>query len=273
MSRHIWTEQEEALLCRAYATTPTRELAARLSPHTGHLSLYQVYNKARSLGLKKSARFMASEHSGRIKAGMLRVWTKEKESILRRDYPDTPTRELAARLGLTIKQVYHKARCMNLKKSAAFRTTIESGCFRTGHKIGLSNRFQVGNAPFNKGRAYHAVGRSAETHYRAGHIPHNTMPTGAVMTDSSGYLKQKIADNHWEYVHRLVWEKAHGPIPDGHIVIFKDGDKSHIALDNLACISQRENMQRNAIHRYPDELKKTILAVAKLNKIIEDKQP
>jgi hypothetical protein len=28
---------------------------------------------------------------------------------------------------------------------------------------------------------------------------------------------------NWVAVHRLVWEQAHGPVPPGHIVVFRPG--------------------------------------------------
>ena len=97
------------------------------------------------------------------------------------------------------------------------------------------------------------------------------------MTDSYGYLRKKIVNNRgrfgWRFLHHLVWEAAHGPLPAGHIVMFKDGDRQNCRLDNLACISKRGNMRRNTIQRYPVALKKAIRAVAKLNKTIEEKQP
>lgn len=37
--------------------------------------------------------------------------------------------------------------------------------------------------------------------------------------------------------HRFLWETANGPIPKGHKVIFADGDKTNITLDNLIMVS------------------------------------
>jgi hypothetical protein len=62
----------------------------------------------------------------------------------------------------------------------------------------------------------------------------------------------------WVGVHILIWEAAHGPVPTGHAVCFKDGDKAHIELDNLECIPRTELMRRNSIHKLPEELKSVI---------------
>ena len=39
--------------------------------------------------------------------------------------------------------------------------------------------------------------------------------------------------SHDEYLHRYLWEKAYGKIPEGHKLGFKDGDESNYHLDNL----------------------------------------
>lgn len=202
------------------------------------------------------------------------IWTPEEEALLRRAYANTPTRELAARLGLTIRQVYNKTRLLGLKKSARYRKTRHAGCPQPGERRARATEFKPGQAPHNKGKAFNPGGRSAETRFKAGCRPANTVPVGTVVTDSYGYLKQKIADSRgrfgWRFLHHLVWEAAHGPLPAGHIIMFKDGDRRNVALDNLACISQSDNMRRNTIQRYPVALKKAIRAVAKLNKTIEE---
>ena len=185
---------------------------------------------------------------------MKHVWTAEEVAILRRYYPDTSTRDLAARLGLTINQIHRKANQLQIKKSARCSGTIYSGRCQPGERRARATEFKKGHTPHNKGK---------------------TMPIGKVVM-SRGYSKKKIANNRddsdWKLVHVLVWEAAHGPVPAGHVIIFKDHDRRNVALDNLACISRADNMRLNSIQRYPDELKRTIRAVAKLRKKIQDKQ-
>ena len=201
------------------------------------------------------------------------IWTAEQEALLCRAYPDTPTDELAGRLGLTITQVYNKVRLLGIKKSARYKKTRHSGCCLPGERRGRATEFKPGLVPHNKGKKFNAGGRSAETRFKAGCVPANTVPVGTVVTDSYGYLKKKIADNRgrhgWRLLHVLVFEAAHGPLPKGHIVMFKDGDRQNVQLDNLACISKQANMRRNSIQRYPKALKKAIRALAKLNKTID----
>lgn len=94
-------------------------------------------------------------------------------------------------------------------------------------------------------------------------------PIGAEQVASSGYIMVKIAEpNVWRLKHRLVWETANGPIPEGHTLCFTDKNPRNCALDNLALITNqelgymvRENLFRAAIG---PELFKTAVNLAKL---------
>lgn len=65
--RRLWSEADLDILRRAYADTPTALLAARFSRSTACVS-----QKARTLGLRKNADFMASLESGRMVKGTTR---------------------------------------------------------------------------------------------------------------------------------------------------------------------------------------------------------
>jgi hypothetical protein len=63
-----------------------------------------------------------------------------------------------------------------------------------------------------------------------------------------GYVLVKVSDpDVWVKKHRLVWETAHGPIPEGYRVIFADGDRSNFAIDNLLLVSHAEQGFMNHI--------------------------
>jgi hypothetical protein len=99
----------------------------------------------------------------------------------------------------------------------------------------------------------------AETQFKPGVRPHTWKPIGSRRLTKDGYLQRKISDTgypprDWVGEHILLWAKAHGPIPKGHALIFKDRNKSNICLDNLELITRRELMRRNTIHNYPPEL-------------------
>ena len=55
-----------------------------------------------------------------------------------------------------------------------------------------------------------------------------------------GVVHIKTKRGRWEPKHRVVWEKENGPIPHNYVLIFKDGDKNNISLENLILVTRRE---------------------------------
>lgn len=175
-----------------------------------------------------------------------RAWSDAEIERLRADYAGVPTTELARALGRSYFAVRMKATTLGLCKS-------------------LGTRFEKGCVPWNKGRVgYQAGGRSAETHFRPGmrngRAAKLWVPVGSYRIVADGILQQKVADTpgpytlRWKPVHRLVWERAHGSVPRGHVVAFRQGrktvDPGRITLDALELVSRRELMRRNSVQRY-----------------------
>jgi len=207
-----------------------------------------------------------------------RKWTKAEEQQLRTAYPNTPTSELAAMFGCDVNRVYYKAKEMGLKKSAEFLASPMSGRLsKENCSRGLSTRFAAGHASWNNGMTGLCIG-GKETQFKRGNRPQTWVPIGTEVIGSDGYLKRKIRDDaapgmsrkNWKFVHVILWEEHHGPIPAGHAVIFKDGNRENITIENLDLISRDDLMRRNTIHRYPYELRIAIRTVGRLRKTIRE---
>jgi hypothetical protein len=188
---------------------------------------------------------------------------------LRTLYTENPTREVARIFGLAIHQVDGCASRLGLRKSAAYLATSEAKRFHRGEHRSRATEFKPGQVSHNKGtrRPGYAVGRMATTQFkkgtRNGQAALHYKPLGSTRINGDGYLDRKVAETgypprDWRAVHILMWEEQHGPLPSGHAVVFKDGDRTHIEIDNLECITRAELMRRNTIHRLPKELVEVI---------------
>lgn len=197
--------------------------------------------------------------------------------MLRRHYADSLTADLAQVLDRPITQVYSRATKLGLAKSEAFRASDKSGRMLKGGALSVPTQFQPGMTPWNKGSHYVAGGRSAETRFKPGIRPHTWKPVGSYRVNADGYLEQKISDTgypprDWRGVHRLVWEAANGPTPEGMVVVFKPGrastDPTLVTLDAVECITRRELMARNTVHNLPKPLAELVQLRGVINRQI-----
>lgn len=184
--------------------------------------------------------------------------TDEQIALVRERFAVTRTQEIAELLGVGYSQIAKLARRLGIKKDPAWLAGDESG--RLTGVVGMGTRFVKGHVPWIKGRKGTVL--SPTTVFKPGHRPHNQAPLGALRL-FEGYLQIKLTDTgypprDWVNYHRHVWQQAHGPVPAGYMVVFRDGrrrtDPREITLDALECISRRENMLRNTYHRYGPEI-------------------
>ena len=207
-------------------------------------------------------------------------WTDADVRILKREYPNTPTRERAERFGRTMRSVYVKAKALGLRKSKAYMQGAHADRFRPGNQRGKATQFKPGHRPHNKGKkGWQAGGNAFKTKFKKGHRPHNWVPVGSERISREGILQRKITDTgypprDWKSVHSLLWEKHHGPVPPGHIVVFRNGKRGEedIHIENLELITRAENMRRNTIHHLPQELADVIRLKGVLNRHIHKRE-
>ncbi|WP_341674993.1 HNH endonuclease signature motif containing protein [Niveibacterium sp. SC-1] len=191
-----------------------------------------------------------------------RPWSATDVEVLRMAYAEAPTAAIAKTLDRTERQVYSKALSMGLKKSAGFRRDpTRSGC--TDGTRGVQTRFQAGHSSWNKGTHFVVGGRSAETRFKPGSKPHTWRPIGHVRTTKEGYLERKITDTgvtrrDYRPIHHLMWLEAGREIPPAHALVFINGDKSDLRLENFELVPRAELMRRNSIHRLQPELREVI---------------
>jgi len=173
-------------------------------------------------------------------------WTPEQIRWLRREYLRLDLTNLTAAFNnvwgerVTAKQVRAAIKNRGI-------TCGRTGRFEKGHVVQRKNPVRKGDGPgrFKKGEKHGAA-------------QHNYVPIGTHRVTEDGYIERKVTDDpnlvparRWVPVHRIVWEEAHGPIPEGHAIVFLDGDPQNIALDNLRCVHRgvlaRLNQRHNRV--------------------------
>lgn len=157
---------------------------------------------------------------------------------------------------------------------------------REGMKTGRTGRFEKGGVPANKGRKMPFNARSAATRFKPGQLPHNHQGAGHERIDSKdGYVVMIVDEvNPWTgaatrpvHKHRWLWEKLHGPIPDGYALKCLDGDKTNTDPGNWELVPRAILPRLNGVYgrgfdAAPEELKPTIMAVTKLEYAAREKR-
>lgn len=222
---------------------------------------------------------------------MRKRWSQSDLVLLRENYADSRTDDLALALGRTVGQVYQRAAALGLKKSAAYLASVDAGRIQRGkqHPRMVASQFKRGQPAWNKG-VKGVVGvqpACRATQFKPGRPAHearNYVPIGSLRICKDGYLERKVTDDpgvyparRWTAEHRLVWERANGPVPAGRVVVFKPGQKTTdadaITVDRLECITRRDLMLRNSVHtNYPPEVARLVQLRGAINRQINKRE-
>lgn len=204
-----------------------------------------------------------------------RFWTKEEDRLFKKLYPNNYSIDVAKKLKRSVRSIYARARTLGLCKSKAFIKMELAKQAERLKKVGIPYRIKKGSIPPNKGKKMpiHVYKAAKKTMFKKGHRPANTLYNGAITTrpDSKGrvYKFIRIKKGKWELLHRKLWMDAHGKIPKGHIVKFKDGNSLNVKLSNLVLRKMSDNMLDNTIHRLPPDIKEVILIKTRIKRKIK----
>ena len=221
-----------------------------------------------ALGVTESrACQLLGEMQRRLRARLLsttvhrrRPWTTAEITELKQRYPHESNNPIARDLARTPSAINQRARVEGLTKTTAYMQA-------------MSGRFASGHTPWNKGTHYD--NGATATQFQPGQRPWHTRPIGAMRTNRDGVREQKVTDTgrktaDWKPCHVVLWERHHGPVPAGHVVIFIDRNPTHIRLANLRCVTRAELMAHNSLHRLPKPLERAILQRGWLNRRINE---
>ena len=165
---------------------------------------------------------------------------------------------------------------MKLKKANDYLSTSSSGRLQPGSTLFRKSNgtYTKGHVPMNKGQkmSKDVFDKVKPTMFKKGNRPANWKEPGTIeiRKDTNDYYYQyiKISDSNWKFLHRHIWEQTNGEIMKGNVIVFRDKNTMNCKIENLEMITRGENLKRNWLHNYPDEIKTLIKTKNKLiNKI------
>jgi hypothetical protein len=156
---------------------------------------------------------------------------------------------------------------------------------RKGWRTGRTGHFSKGQEPPNKGKACppgkggrhpNAQRTQFKKGNRTGKANSNYQPIGTERISEDGYRERNVHDgmpmqSRWQLVHRIEWEAANGPVPDGFCLKCLgdrlNTDPGNWTLIPRALLPRLAGGRRKQYLAFDDaapEVKPSILAVAQL---------
>lgn len=209
-----------------------------------------------------------------------RFLTDAEKEYLKREYPLGDLDKICEKLGIKRVVLYQKAAALGLRRDPEMVLEKNKQLGRALGEKCLGKRFESGFRPANKGKKLtewaspEAIERMCVGRKKKGSVPPNRKEIGSERI-TSGYVQVKVQDGcgnaNYKAKHHVVWEQHHGKIPKGSIVEFIDGDVFNFSIENLRCVTRRENVQRNGANyrELPQDLKDVIKLNNKLNQLLK----
>lgn len=189
--------------------------------------------------------------------GPRHIWSDEEKQYLAEITPGRGYKEIQSMMSCKFGFDYTHHQI----KGAITRNKLNTG--RTG-------RFEKGHATWNKGTK--GLTKANVTSFKKGQKSHNYKPVGSERITKDGYCEIKVSDTgrRWKSKHVLIYEKHHGKVPRGSVVIFLDGDKRNFDIDNLHLVTrgQLAMLNKNSLIQKDADLTKTAINVVDLMKKI-----
>lgn len=201
----------------------------------------------------KNHKFTCGRKKGALKAGRFELVTQAQADWIRKEYENRSRKELTnqfnARFGTTL-------------------TAQQITSFVKNHKIksGRDGRYKPGQKSWNAGTKGLVMPNSGN--FQKGVAPINHRPVGSERVNIDGYLEVKISEpNKWAHKHRVVYAAIFGPIPEGQMVRFRDGNPLNCHPDNLFLVDRREHAllnKRYHLNQQPTDHRETLVTLARL---------
>ena len=193
------------------------------------------------------------------------ITTEDDIAYVKEHYATMSAQEIAEARDMSKTTVSCIAQDLGLRKSREW--IAERARLRSSHPNhgGRVSRFKPGNVPVGKGKKIEewmtpeGIANSSKTRFRKGNKPANYRPVGSERLNVDGYIEVKVGEGQrWRHKQLVVWERMNGKVPEGYIVSFKDGNRQNCELDNLYLTTRAEQLRKNGVHSYPDDVREII---------------
>ena len=203
--------------------------------------------------------------------------------IVREKYPTIKAQDIADECGVSLRRIYDIAKVIGVKKLP--EVLYKQQCEQVS-KAGIKTRFKKGQEPWSKGKKLGIRPGMEKSMFKKGHVPDNTMPLGTKMKFDNGYWYEKVniagkrqcvmegarglkQSGRWRACHYILWEKYNPPLPDGMVLIFKDGNRDNLTIDNLMAVNEKDRAIWSRYNKLGAETFQTITAINQLKREIK----
>lgn len=190
------------------------------------------------------------------------VFTDEIRAFIEENYIGTGYKEMALLIYNKFGRLYQPKQIRSYYKNHKLNSGLQGDLFQKGVRP---------KSALKKGQWYPGC---EKTWFKRGQKAPNHTPVGTErIRPHSGYVWVKIAEpKTWRMKQLIVWEKAHGPVPKGMMIYFRDGDRTNCDLDNLMLVERRliAVLNGGGLSQYRGELTEAAVNTARLQLAISD---
>lgn len=254
MGAFRYTPEMEAFLYAHFAMLDDKKMAAAFNERFGtELSWHQVRHFRRKHNISGKQHQYHSE-----------VFTDEIRKFIEENYIGTGYKDMALMIWHEFGKWYQPKQIRGYYKNHKLNSGLKGDIFQKGQK------------PRNGAKKGEWFPGCEKGWFKKGNKPANHAPVGTErVRPTNGYVWVKIAEpKTWRMKQLVVWEEAHGPIPKGMMIYFKDRDRTNCELDNLMLVERRliGALNRSGLSQYGGELAEIAVDTARLQIAANDKK-